>query len=352
MRACTTSTQCVLGVALAMCVPASSAQAIGDIDPRPPGVAPIFEQPGVLTPHASFVLEPAVQYGHSSSNRLTVVGYTIIPTLFSPRIDVREVKRNATIASLTARAGITNRLEVELKVPYVYRSDDNLARDVVAGTAVDRVFQASGKALGDVELAARYQFNQGGPGRPYFVGGVRVKTRTGRDPFEVVTDCTLRCVGAGSSGTGLLLDLPTGSGFYAVEPSLTWLMPSDPAILFGTFSYMHNFKRDDVSRTLLNGTKELLGRMSPGYSFGFNVGMGLALNDKASVSLGYDHKAISRPLQNDQPIPGSVRTQVATIMVGLSYRISKSHTINVSLGGGLTRDAPDVSLMIRMPISL
>lgn len=351
MRTRATSMQSVIGVVCALCVQPSFGQSVRDTDLRPPEVVPIFEQPGVLTPRGGFVLEPAVQYGHSSSNRMTVVGYTIIPTLFSPLIDVREAKRNATIASLTARFGVSNHLELELKVPYVYRSDDNLTRDVVNGTAVDRVFQASGKAIGDVELAARYQFNEGGLGRPYFVGGVRVKSRTGRDPFEVVTDCTVRCAGTGTTGTGLLLNLPTGSGFYAVEPSMTWLMPADPAILFGTFSYMHNFKRGNVSRTLLNGIKEPLGEMSPGYSFGFNVGLSMALNDKASASIGYDHKAISRPLQNNQPVPGSVRTQVATIMLGLSYRVSKRRTINVSFGGGLTRDAPDVSLMVRMPIT-
>ncbi|MDP1998625.1 MAG: acetate kinase, partial [Rhodoferax sp.] len=42
---------------------------------RPPEVAPIFEQPGVLTQPGQYVLEPSVQYGYSSSNRVALVGY-------------------------------------------------------------------------------------------------------------------------------------------------------------------------------------------------------------------------------------------------------------------------------------
>jgi len=318
----------------------------------PPAVAPLFEQPGVLTPRGKFVFEPILQFSNSSSNRISVMGYTIIPTLFPGRLDVREVRRNSTTATLTVRGGITDRLELELRVPYVYRSDDFVTRELSSSNPVDRVFQGSGKSLGDVELATRYQFNEGGNAKPYFVGSLRFKSRTGRDPFEVVTDCIARCVGPNAGGTGLQMSLPTGSGFYALEPGLIWVMPSDPAILFGTFSYMHNFKRSNISRTVLDGIHEPLGEIAPGDSFQANVGLGFALNDRASVSLGYDHNTIGRARQNKQPVPGAVRTQLGTIMVGFSYRIDNKRTINVSIGGGLTRDTPDVSMMVRMPLTL
>ena len=332
----------------------ASDAAVGRAPPangRPPEIAPIFEAPGVLTPRGKYVLEPAVQYGYASSNRVALVGYTIIPALLIGLVDVREVKRNSTTASISVRRGMTNRLELELKVPYVYRSDATVSREIFTGTAVENVFQTSGKRLGDVELAGRYQLNDGGVDRPYFIGGLRLKSRTGRDPFDVVTDCTTRCVGTNATGTGLPLDLPTGSGFYSLQPSLTWLMPSDPAVFFGNFSYLHNFKRNNVSRTVLSGEQEALGEIKPGDVFGFNFGMGLALNDKASLSLGYDHASIGRTRQAGQPVPGSVRTQLGTLLLGFSYRINDKRTVSVSVGAGLTRDTPDVSLMARMPLT-
>ncbi len=321
-------------------------------DSRPPEIAPLFEAPGVLTQKGKYVLEPSLQFGYSSSNRVALVGYTIIPALLIGLVDVREVKRNTMTASLTARTGLTNRLEVELKVPYVYRSDSTVSREIFTGTAVDRVFDTSGKAVGDVELAARYQLNNGGPDKAYYVAGLRFKTRTGRDPFDVVTDCLHRCVGENVTGTGLPLDLPTGSGFYSLQPSLTWLFPSDPAIFFGSLSYMHNFKRSNVSRLVLSGERDLLGELKPGDVIGFNFGMGLALNDKASFSIGYDHSSIGRLKQNGITAPGSVRTQLGTLLVAYSYRLSPKRTLNVSIGAGLTRDTPDVSLSVRLPFNL
>ncbi|MES2878172.1 MAG: acetate kinase [Pseudomonadota bacterium] len=319
-------------------------------DGRPPEVAPLFEQPGVLTPKGHYVLEPSVQYGYSSNNRVALVGYTIIPALLIGLVDVREVKRNTVTAALAARFGVSNRLELEIRAPYVYRSDDTVNRPINAGSATDQVFSASGMHLGDIELGARYQLNDGGIDSPFYIGTLRFKTRTGKDPFEVVTDCAQRCVG-NASGTGLPLDLPTGSGFNSLQAGLTVLYPSDPAVFFGSVTYLHNFSRDNISRLVLNGEREFLGTIAPGDVFGFNFGMGLALNEKSSFSIGYDHSSVGRTELNGQVVPGSVRTQLGTLLLGYSYRLSPKTSLNVSVGAGLTRDTPDLSLTVRLPMT-
>lgn len=317
---------------------------------RPPEVAPLFEQPGVLTPPGHYVLEPSLQYGYSSSNRVALVGYTIIPALLIGLIDVREVKRNTVTAALSARLGVNRRLELELRAPYVYRSDATVSREIFEGSATESVFSANGLHMGDLELGARYQLNDGGIDKPFYVGTLRVKTRTGTDPFDVVTDCQQRCVG-NATGTGLPLDLPTGSGFYSLQAGLTVLYPSDPAVFFGSVTYLHNFARDNVSRTVLNGEKEFLGTISPGPIVGFNFGMGLALNEKSSFSLGYDHSSVGRTQRNGEVVPGSVRTQLGTLLLGYSYRLSKTTSLSVAVGAGLTTDTPDVSLTLRLPMT-
>ena len=318
---------------------------------RPPEVAPIGDTPGVLTQRGTYVLEPSVQYGYSSSNRVALVGYTVIPAILIGLVDVREIKRNTFTTAMTGRTGINNRMEVEVKVPYVYRSDATVSRELFTGTAVERVFDTSGKGLGDIEVAGRYQLNQGGADKGYYIAGLRYKSRTGRDPFEVVTDCDTRCIGENVTGTGLPLDLPTGSGFHSLQGTLTWLYPSDPAVFFGNLSYVHNFKRDNVTRLVRNGVREPLGELEPGYVLGFNFGMGLALNDKASLSLGYDHSTIARMKQNGAPVAGSVRTQLGTLLLGYSYRLSPKRTLNIAVGAGVTRDTPDVTLTLRVPMT-
>ena len=312
-------------------------------------VAPIFEQPGILTPVGKVVVEPSFQYGYSSSNRVSLIGYTVIPTLLIGLIDVREVKRNTVTAAVTGRYGVTNRLELEARVPYVYRSDATVSREIFTGSSVDGVFDASGRALGDAELAARYQLNDGGADKPFYVATLRFKSRTGRDPFQVVTDCVSRCVG-NTKDTGLPRDLPTGSGFYSLQPGVTWLFPSDPAVFFGSLTYLHNFKRNDVSRTVVDGN-EFLGTVAPGDIFGFNFGMGLALNEKSSFSIGYDHNAVGRTKLNSVVVPGSVRSQLGTLLVGYAFRVNPKTSLSLSVGAGLTRDTPDVTLTMRLPIT-
>src|SRR5476649_910633 len=97
---------------------------------QPPAVAPLFEQPGVLTPRGKLVLEPSMQFGYSSSNRVVLVGYTIIPALLIGLVDVREVKRNTLTGAVSLRYGLSNRAELELKLPYVYRSDSTVSREI------------------------------------------------------------------------------------------------------------------------------------------------------------------------------------------------------------------------------
>ncbi|MEJ8845951.1 transporter [Variovorax rhizosphaerae] len=320
-------------------------------EPQAP-VAQLFDEPSVLTPRGRFTLEPSLQYGYSSSNRVALVGYTVIPAILIGLIDVREQKRSTFVAGLTGRWGVTSRMELELKVPYVARSDSTVSRAVGAGAAVDNVFNTKGNAIGDVEAAMRYQLNAGKDGWPYMVGGLRFKSRTGTDPFDVVTDCQIRCIGGtNASGTGLPTELPTGSGFYSLQPSLTWLFPTDPAVFFGGINYTYNFKRNDVSRKVLNGGIEQLGDIKPGDAWGLNVGMGLALNDRSSFSLGVELYSVGPTKQNGQSVSGSVRTQLASLLLGYSYRMTDRQTLNVSIGAGLTRDTPDLTLTVRVPFS-
>jgi hypothetical protein len=335
-------------------VPAQMAQAAQPAEPvgqaperetQAPGFAPIFDQPGVLTPKGKAVLEPSLQYSYSSSNRVALVGYTIIPALLIGVVDVREVKRNTFTGTLTGRYGLSNRFEIEGKLPYVYRSDTSIGREVMGDSAVNTAFDASGHGIGDVEFTGRYQFNDGGLDKPYYIGSLRVKSRTGKDPFEVTTSKEVQGL-----TDGVQTSLPTGSGFWGVQPALTVLFPSDPAVFFGTVSYLKSIARRNVVRQTDEGPEEL-GSVAPGPVFGFNFGMGMALNEKSSFSIGYEHSSVGKTKQNGKTAQDAVRVQLGTLLLGYSYRLSPQRTLNVSLGAGLTRDTPDVALTLRVPFS-
>ncbi|MCB1910756.1 type IV pilus assembly protein FimV [Cognatazoarcus halotolerans] len=315
-------------------------------------VAQIFDQPGVLTPPGRVILEPSLQYSYASTNRVALVGYTIIPAITIGLIDVREVKRNTWTAALTARTGLTNRMEFEAKIPYVYRSDDSIGRPLATPSSNEEVFNATGRKIGDVELTGRYQLNDGGPNEPYYIASLRFKMRTGSDQFDFPS------VYVPNSGY-LPKGLPTGSGFYSLQPGVTFLFPSDPVVFFGGINYQYSFGRSNLSlreEDLSTGsvTVRNVDSVRPGGVLGFNFGMGLALNDKSSFSVGYDHASVGRTQLTVDGVKqsGGVRVQLGTLMFGYAYRLSPTRSLNVSLGVGVTRDTPDVNLTVRMPFTL
>lgn len=159
-----------------------------------------------------------------------------------------------------------------------------------------------------------------------------------------------RCLG-NTTGTGLPLEAATGSGFYSLQPSVTWLYPTDPAVFFGGLSYTYNFGRDNVSRLVLDNQREELGSIKPGDVWGLNFGMGLSINERSSFSLGVELYSVGPTEQNGQTVRGSVRTQLASLLLGYSFRLTDKTNINVSVGAGLTRDTPDLSLTVRVPMS-
>jgi hypothetical protein len=312
-------------------------------DAQPPEVAQLFEQPGVLTPKGSVVLEPSLQYSYSSSNRVSIVGYTIIPALVIGLIDVRSVNRSTWVAALTGRYGLTNRLEIEAKIPYVYRNDDTISRPLnLSGSASDSLFNASGHGIGDIELAARYQLNIPAGDDPYYIAGLRFKTHTGTDPFEV------SYASGTTAATGTLqTSLPTGSGFYGIQPSLSVIYPSDPAVFFGGINYLWNIKRD-VNKMVAGG---YIGSVDPGDAIGFNFGMGMSLNEKSAFSLGYEQTWIGKTKQNGVVPQTATSTQLASLLIGYSYRLNKKSNLNVSIAAGLTPDTPNTQLTLRIPYS-
>src|SRR5690606_35680027 len=111
---------------------------------RPAEIPALVDIRGVLTPRNQLILEPSLQYSHATNNRVALVGFTVIPAITIGLIDVRSVNRDIFIAQLAARYGVTNRFEVEAKLPYVYRHDSNLTRPLATPSTADSVFEASG----------------------------------------------------------------------------------------------------------------------------------------------------------------------------------------------------------------
>ncbi|HWA00768.1 MAG TPA: transporter [Caulobacterales bacterium] len=282
-----------------------------------------------------WVVEPSLEYSHSSSNRLVFRGVEIITGVQIGLLEANDTSRDTIAGSLGVRYALTDRLELEARVPYVYRHDriTTLSQHDQSAT---QTFELEGSDLGDVEFSARYQLNKGAHGEPVFVIGGRIKSDSGRGPFDV-----------GRDDQGVSTELATGSGFWGYQASLSVLYPTDPAVLFGSLSYLHNQSKN-IDR-VIGGVH--VGEVEPGDSIGAGFGFGFALNPRFSYSLGYSHSYIM-PTESEL---GSTRQrstslQVGALQLGLSFRISPRKTMAASVNVGVTEDAPDVSVGFRMPM--
>jgi hypothetical protein len=70
-----------------------------------------------------------------------------------------------------------------------------------------------------------------------------------------------------------------------------------------------------------------------------------------SLSLGYNQDSVEPTKIDGVKPPDAVRLQLGTMLVGFSYRLTPTSNLNFSLGVGVTRDAPDVTLSVRYPMS-
>jgi hypothetical protein len=304
--------------------------------------ASLASQGGVLTPKGVFSFEPSLQYQYTSNSQVLIEGLTIVPGITIGSQSVRQLVDRMWTAQLGGRLGITDRLEAEVEVPYVYRADDTTLQPLSANGTLTQT-SAYGHDLGDIQFGAHYQINNGSGGWPYFVANILAKSTTGKSPFDVPVDFN----------TGVPTQLPTGTGFWAIQPSLTAIYPSDPVVFFGNLKYIYN-AGDTVT---LQPTSPTVGgtgfaqkvNLKPGDGIGGAFGMGFGINDKASFSLAYEDTYLFSTTENGTTIPGS-SYDIGDFDLGFSYQLSERTSVNLGIQIGATKAAPDFAVILRIPI--
>lgn len=309
-----------------------------------PNVAVLPDVGGVLTPKGSFFIEPSVDYSVSSDNRFFFQGVEIVDAILIGSIEATNIDRRSKTASLGARYGITDRLEIDGRFSYIERNDRTEGISVDDGTSVLRELDGSG--IGDAEIGLHYQLNRGGKW-PYAIVNLRGKAPTGKGPFDVAR-----------TDKGVETELATGSGFWTIEPSFTFILPSDPAVIFGNIGYQVNLK-DRPNQVI--GTSTIV-EFDPGEAIRASVGVGLSVNERMSISLGYDQtnffkskSLVLGPVNGQSDVlqslanPSSV---VGSFLFGASYTVNNRLRLNFNTAIGATDEAPDIRASLRAQIRL
>ena len=289
-----------------------------------------------------FTLEVGMNYSHYDRKDLVLEGFLALDAIFLGDIAVDDVKADIFTWDVTGRYNVTDRWQVGMTIPFVYRNT-NFQRNVSGG--VEASVDASG--LGDITLLSAYQLFKETADSPDVVWNLSLKVPTGSDPYGTPTTTISTAGGDLTYPT----ELPTGSGLYSLTTGLSFVKTTDPAILFANFGYTHNFTGsfDDISATAGNQP----GEVTLGDSFHYGVGMAFALNEKTSLSMSLSQRIST---ESETQLDGGTKQKVigsdgnaATFSIGVTYALSSDVSMSTSLGIGLTPDAPDFALSMRFP---
>ncbi len=315
----------VFGLLLVTASPSSSAQ-----QDEPPRTQlslerTLIERGGLLLPPGTMEIEPAVDYQHYSTRRISVSGFSILPTLIIGVLETEKVQRDLLDASITLRIGVIRDIQVEVRVPYRF------AWDRISTNTTE--IRSSDSDLGDIEMALSFQPVKEKGWVPDIILGVRGKTTTGKDPFSLQPG-----------------EIPTGTGLWAVTGTVTAVKSSDPAVIFGGVSYTHNFDRK--VRLAVGDTADT--SIDPGATIGYNIGVALAVSIDMSINIRLQQSFTTRSKTRvtggtQTAVPGST-LNVAIASFGVTWAISKNMSADVSFGVGMTEDSPDVTVRFAIPV--
>jgi hypothetical protein len=294
----------------------------------------LLEAGGILLPEGRLILEPSVEYDHISGNRVNISGFTIFDAIVIGTIRVDSLDRDIVTSELTARYGITNRVQVDFQAPYVYRRD-TAVRGIGTGTVTEST--VTGNDIGDMQGTVEWQPITGHGSIPDTIFRLSVRAPTGSSAFEIPTEP----VPGGNPGETQLTSAPTGTGFWGAGPGVTAVWRTDPVVLFGGGAYTFNFSR----------TFDNFGKIEPGDTYEFFGGMNFAINEAVSLNMSFIDQITDSTKQNGVTSPGTAAND-ARLILGTSVGITPYVSLLVSAGAGLTDQSPDFTFTVSAPITL
>ena len=289
-----------------------------------------------------FSLDFGLSYAYYDRKQLLLRGLVVYDAIFLGKIDTDRIRSHQWTADMTGRYTFNDRWQGELKIPYVYRYMDFNADDSDKGIAVASLQDGN---IGDISAAIYYRLLTESNSRPDLVWNLRAMAPTGRDPFGIPNTPN-----ANTNLNDVPSKLATGTGLWGLSTGFSAVKTVDPAILFASIDYTHFLKGsfDDIS-----AGKNQPGDVQLGDSLGYGLGMAFALSERLSLSLNFNQSfnlEAKQAFQGDklQKVPGT-NGNSATMGMGVTWAIDENLSVVVNWAAGLTQDAPDYVVGLRLP---
>ncbi len=324
--------------------PSAGPDATTAIEPeRPKSKRPIdqllLQRGAILLPRGWLQVEPSLDVTRFSTDRLAISGVSLFEAIVIGKISADKVTREIVTGAVTFRYGLINRLQLETRIPYVYRHDREL---IGVGTANEVERNIENHHIGDVEASLVWQAYLGSDSMPAVLVRVRGRTHTGRDPFTIPT--VQVPVGdaqnPGATRPGLT-DVPTGNGYYSVAPGVTLVWRMDPVVLFAGANYSLN-----LSRTIAG-----VGRLNPGDNWEAFIGLNFAVSERLGLNMTFFDSGFSA-LEVDGVKRKNTAFNSGVLAIGTSIVLGPNRTLLISAGKGVTKESPDFQFTVSLPMTV
>ena len=326
----------------------SYGQSLKDDSAPAQSVSNLYNEASGFFGNGKFSFETGVTYARYDARQLTLNGFLALDSIFLGNINLDRIKSDNWTLDLTGRYNLDNRWQFDVNVPVVYR--ESTYQSGGAGNNANATSEESvtrDPTIGDVNFGVAYKFLDETPTLPDAVVSLRVKAPTGKEPFGIK-------LVRSTANDNLYVpeNLPTGNGVWSVTPGISLVKTFDPAVLFGSLSYTHNFQEsfDDISS---DPNQKVGGKVSLGDSFQVGVGVAFALNEKMSMSFSVSdlvqRKSRLKPNGGDWQSVVSSDANAGYFNVGMTIAASDNLTIVPNLAIGMTDDAPDFTFSLKFP---
>src|SRR5690606_35784848 len=101
---------------------------------RPPTVAVLDQQGSVVTRQGQLIAELGLDYTRSDRNRAIFRGVELIESVLVGVFDINESRQDILTASGSLRYGLSDRLEIGARLPFIYRSDKLVTTPIAGST--------------------------------------------------------------------------------------------------------------------------------------------------------------------------------------------------------------------------
>jgi len=291
-----------------------NAESGGIDEDQPESIERTMQQKGsVLLAKGRRIFEPGFTYAHFSTNRINIQGVTILDVFTIGPVSTQKIQRDMLIQTFGFKYGLADNLQGEMRIPFRYEFDRISNSDQTAEET------RSKGGLGDIDFSIARQIGWEEGWKPDLIASLGVKTNTGEPIYNN--------------------QIALGTGHWALRGSLVAAKSSDPAVIFGSLSYTHSFKRSFSN----------YGEVAPGDTIGYSLGTAIALSYKTAINFSFDHSLTQKMKRGGEEVVGSF-VNAANFKTGLNWALNEKASVDLSAAMGLTADSPDFTIEVRVPI--